>query len=75
MVIGDEDRAPTPEQLARMKELVAEAMRDGAVGLSTALIYPPGAYASTEDIIELAKIAAQYRGVYFTHARNESASC
>lgn len=72
IVIGDEDRAPTPEQLAQMKELVAQAMKDGAIGLSTALIYPPGTYAKTEEIIELAKVAAQYGGVYFSHMRNES---
>lgn len=73
VVIGDEDRAPTPEQLSKMKEIVAKAMQDGSVGLSTALIYPPGTYAKTEEIIELAKVAAQYNGVYFSHMRNESA--
>jgi N-acyl-D-amino-acid deacylase len=73
VVIGEEDRPPTPEQLAKMKEIVAKAMQDGSVGLSTALIYPPGTYAKTEEIIELAKIAAQYNGVYFSHMRNESA--
>jgi N-acyl-D-amino-acid deacylase len=73
VVIGDEDRAPTPEQMAKMKEIVAKAMQDGSVGLSTALIYPPGTYAKTEEIIELAKVAAQYNGVYFSHMRNESA--
>jgi N-acyl-D-aspartate/D-glutamate deacylase len=72
VVIGDEDRAPTPEQLVRMKELVAQAMQDGAVGLSTALIYPPGTYAKTEELIELSRVAAQYGGVYFSHIRNES---
>jgi N-acyl-D-amino-acid deacylase len=72
VVMGEEDRAPTPDQLAKMKEMVAKAMQDGAVGLSTALIYPPGTYAKTEEIIELAKVAAQYDGVYFSHMRNES---
>ena len=72
VVIGDEDRSPTSEQLARMKAIVAKAMQDGSVGLSTALIYPPGTYAKTEEIIELAKVAAQYHGVYFSHMRNES---
>lgn len=72
IVIGEENRAPTPAELLKMKELVAEAMNDGAVGLSTALIYPPGAYATTEEIIELARTAAEYGGVYFTHMRNES---
>jgi N-acyl-D-amino-acid deacylase len=72
VAIGDEDREPTPEQMAKMKEIVAEAMQDGSVGLSTALIYPPGSYAKTEEIIELAKVAAQNGGVYFSHMRNES---
>jgi N-acyl-D-amino-acid deacylase len=72
VVIGDEDREPTPEQMAKMKEIVAKAMQDGSVGLSTALIYPPGSYAKTEEIIELAKVAAQNGGVYFSHMRNES---
>ena len=73
VVIGEEDRAPTPEQLAKMKAIVEKAMQDGSVGLSTALIYPPGTYAKTEEIIELAKVAAEYNGVYFSHMRNESA--
>jgi N-acyl-D-aspartate/D-glutamate deacylase len=72
VVIGDEDREPTAEQMAKMKEIVAKAMQDGSVGLSTALIYPPGTYAKTEEIIELAKVAAKYGGVYFSHMRNES---
>jgi N-acyl-D-aspartate/D-glutamate deacylase len=55
-----------------MKEHVAEAMRAGAVGLSTALIYPPGTYAKTDEIVELAKVAGQYGGFYSTHMRNES---
>jgi N-acyl-D-aspartate/D-glutamate deacylase len=71
-VIGEEDRAPTPQQLARMKELVAQAMRDGAVGLSTALIYPPGTYAKTEELVEMAKVVGQYGGSYMSHMRNES---
>ncbi len=72
VVMGDQDRKPTADQLERMKQLVEQAMRDGSVGLSTALIYPPGSYATTEEIIELAKVAAGYGGVYFTHMRNES---
>lgn len=72
VVIGEEDRPPTAAELERMKHLVAEAMRDGAFGLSTALIYPPGAYATTQELIELAKVAAQYGGFYSTHMRNES---
>ncbi|MBI4166186.1 MAG: D-aminoacylase [Acidobacteria bacterium] len=72
LVLGVEDRQPAPAQMAEMKELVAQAMRDGAVGLSTALIYPPGAYARTEEIVELARTAAEHGGVYFSHMRNES---
>ena len=71
-VIGDEKRAPTPEQLEAMKKHVARAMQDGVVGLSTALIYPPGTYASTEEIAALAKEAGRYGGIYLTHMRNES---
>ncbi len=73
-VIGDDDRAPTPAELGQMKELVAQAMKDGALGISTALIYPPGHYAKTEELIELAKVAAQYGGIYGTHMRSEGAS-
>ena len=73
LVIGDVDRPPTPAELEQMKELVAQAMRDGAVGLSTALIYPPGTYAKTAELVELAKSAARYGGFYSTHMRNESA--
>jgi N-acyl-D-amino-acid deacylase len=70
-VLGDVDRAPTPAELEKMKSLVAEAMRDGAFGLSTALIYPPGHYAKTEELIELAKVAGHYGGIYGTHMRSE----
>ncbi len=72
IVIGDTDRAPTPDEMNRMKELVAQAMIDGAVGLSTALIYPPGTYARTDELVEMAKVAAKYGGFYSTHMRNES---
>jgi N-acyl-D-aspartate/D-glutamate deacylase len=72
LVLGDEDVRPTEEELAEMKRLVDQAMKDGAVGISTSLIYPPGTYATTEEIIELAKAAAPHGGVYFTHMRNES---
>jgi dihydroorotase/N-acyl-D-amino-acid deacylase len=70
-ILGDVDRAPTSEELEKMKALVAQAMRDGAFGLSTALIYPPGHYAKTDELIELAKVAAQYGGIYGTHMRSE----
>jgi N-acyl-D-aspartate/D-glutamate deacylase len=72
IVIGEVDRAPTPAELARMREMVAQAMRDGAAGVSTALIYPPGTYARTEELVEMSKVAGQYGGFYSTHMRNES---
>ncbi|MEZ5401308.1 MAG: D-aminoacylase [Bryobacteraceae bacterium] len=71
-VMGVENRAPTPAELDKMRKLVEEAMEDGAVGLSTALIYPPGTYATTEELVELAKVAGRYNGIYLTHMRNES---
>jgi len=72
IVIGDVDRPPTAEEMDRMKQLVGQAMIDGAVGLSTALIYPPGTYARTDELVEMAKVAAKYGGFYSTHMRNES---
>jgi N-acyl-D-aspartate/D-glutamate deacylase len=72
VVVGDEAGAPTPRQMEEMRALVRQAMEDGAVGYSTALIYPPGSYATTEELIEMGKVAAEYGGVYFTHMRNES---
>lgn len=72
IVIGEEDRAPTPAELEQMKQLVDQAMRDGALGVSTALIYPPGTYARTDELIELSKVAGRYGGFYSTHMRNES---
>lgn len=71
VVIGDVDRKPTPAELDRMRQLVREGMRDGAVGLSTSLEYPPAPYASTEELIALATVAAQYGGIYATHMRSE----
>ncbi len=73
-VLGDTDRAPSPEELEQMKDLVAEAMRQGAFGISSALIYPPGHYAKTEELIELAKVAGQYGGLYASHMRSEGQS-
>jgi len=70
-VLGDVNRAPTAEELEKMKALVDQAMKQGALGISTALIYPPGHYAKTEELIELAKVAAQYGGIYATHMRSE----
>lgn len=72
VVIGDQDRAPSPAELEQMKALVDEAMRDGAVGLSTALIYPPGTYAKTDELVAMAQVVGRYGGVYVSHMRNES---
>ena len=71
LIIGAEDRAPTPAQLEAMKAAVDQAMREGALGLSTSLIYVPGHFASTDEIIALAKVAAGYGGSYITHQRDE----
>ncbi len=71
VVIGEENRAPTPEELERMKGLVREAMEQGAVGVSTSLQYAPAPYASTEELIALAAESARYGGIYATHMRNE----
>jgi N-acyl-D-amino-acid deacylase len=71
MVIGYANRAPTPDELSRMQGLVAQAMEQGAMGLSTALQYPPAPYAHTEELIALATTAAQYGGIYATHMRSE----
>lgn len=70
-VIGLEDRAPTAAELAQMEALVEQGMKDGAVGLSTGLIYVPGTYAKTEEITKLARVVAGHHGVYATHMRNE----
>lgn len=72
-VMGLEERAPTAAELDGMRQLVGTAMSQGAFGLSTGLVYPPGAYAETEEIIELAKVAAAQRGMYATHMRDEGA--
>jgi dihydroorotase/N-acyl-D-amino-acid deacylase len=71
LVIGKDDRAATPAELEAMQAAVAQAMEEGAFGLSTSLIYVPDTYASTEEIIALAKVAARYGGSYITHQRNE----
>jgi len=70
---GSFNRAPTEEELDRMRQHVDQAMRDGAVGLSTGLIYLPGTFARTEEIVELAKAAAAHDGIYASHMRNEGA--
>jgi N-acyl-D-amino-acid deacylase len=71
-VIGYDDRPPTAQELDQMKKLVADAMRDGALGLSTSLQYVPARFAKTDELIELAKVAHQYGGIYATHQRSEA---
>lgn len=71
VVLGEVDRRPLPPELDKMKSLVREAMEAGAIGVSTALIYPPAVYATTEEISELARVAGEYGGGYYTHMRNE----
>lgn len=72
-VMGLDDRAPTPDEQQKMNAMVEQGMKDGAVGLSTGLIYVPGTYAKTEEVVELAKVAARYGGTYASHIRNEEA--
>jgi N-acyl-D-amino-acid deacylase len=74
MVLGDDDKQPTPEQLEQMKALVRDAMKDGTVGVSTALEYAPAPYAKTDELIVLATEAGKFGGIYSTHMRNESDS-
>jgi N-acyl-D-aspartate/D-glutamate deacylase len=71
MVLGDNDVQPTPAQLEQMKEFVSQAMRDGAVGVSTSLEYAPAPFAKTEELIALAREASKFGGIYATHMRNE----
>jgi len=70
-VVGYDDRPATPEELERMRQLVRQAMEEGAVGVASSLIYPPGSFASTEELIALARVAAEYDGLYASHLRNE----
>jgi len=71
-VIGKADRRATPEELKKMTDLVDQAMRDGALGVSTSLQYVPDMYNSTDELIAMAKVAAKYGGAYFTHQRSEA---
>ena len=71
LVVGEEDRPATPDELAAMEAHVREAMEAGAIGVSTSLIYPPAVYAPTDEIVALATVAGSYGGRYFTHMRNE----
>ena len=72
MVLGDDDKQPTPAQLDQMRELVRQAMQEGAVGVSTSLEYAPAPYAKTDELIALASEASKFGGIYATHMRNES---
>jgi len=71
LVLGEVDRRPSGEELHKMRELVREGMQAGAIGVSTALIYPPAVYARTEEIASLCEVAGEYGGRYYTHMRNE----
>ena len=71
-IIGMDNRPPTADELARMEAMVDQAMRDGAFGLSSALIYVPGTFARTEELVALAKVAAKHKGIYISHIRGES---
>ena len=72
-IIGAEDRDPTLVELEQMKDMVQQAMQHGALGLSTGLFYVPGSFASTEEIVELSKVAAEHGGIYISHMREEAA--
>lgn len=69
--VGLENKRPTPEQLQTMRDLVDREMRDGALGIASALIYAPGAYATTDELVEMSKVAARYHGMYISHMRSE----
>jgi N-acyl-D-aspartate/D-glutamate deacylase len=71
-IVGLDNRAPTPDELQRMEAMVDQAMRDGAFGLSSALIYVPGSFAKTDELVALAKVASKYKGIYISHIRGES---
>ncbi|MGI9247667.1 MAG: N-acyl-D-amino-acid deacylase family protein [Woeseiaceae bacterium] len=72
-VIGHEDREPTPEELDQMRDIVRDAMEDGALGVASSLMYPPGLFAKTDELISLAQVAAEYDGMYISHMRDEGA--
>ena len=69
--MGQAEGLPTPAHLDMMRDVVRDAMRDGAFGISSALVYPPGSYAGTEELIETAKSMAPFHGTYITHMRSE----
>ena len=71
-VLGNQDREPTPDELERMRTLVARAMQEGALGLSTGLFYVPGSFTDTDEVIALAEVAGRYGGIYISHMRDEA---
>ena len=73
-VIGQEDRAPTSEELEQMRALVRQAMEEGALGVASSLIYPPGSFAQTDELVALSDAAAEYDGMYISHMRDEGAN-
>ena len=73
IVIGSEDRAATPAEMQRMQDMIAQAMEQGALGISTGLFYVPGSFTPTSEVIELSKVAAAYGGIYISHMREEAA--
>ena len=73
-VMGVENRAPDAKELSMMKKLVDDAMEQGAFGMSSGLIYVPGRYSKTDEVIELAKVVSKHHGYYFTHLRNEGSN-
>jgi N-acyl-D-amino-acid deacylase len=73
-VLDHEDREPTAEELEQMRALVKQAMEEGALGVASSLIYPPGSFAKTDELIELSKVAASYDGMYISHMRDEGAN-
>ena len=73
-VIGHEDREPTEEELDQMRDLVRQAMEEGAMGVASSLIYPPGSFAKTDELIALSEVAAEYDGMYISHMRDEGAN-
>lgn len=70
-VIGRENRAPTPEELEAMRRVVRQAMKEGALGIASALIYAPGTYAATDELTELSRVASEHGGIYISHLRSE----
>lgn len=72
-VIGHENRPPTPEELDAMRAIVRTAMQEGALGVASSLMYPPGLFATTDELIELSKVAAEFDGMYISHMRDEGA--